>query len=209
MTETTQPTPGNKISRRIFGQLLGLPALLATSAATVTLSGCGGNDDPAPLPDAAAAKLSKAAFVTTISTHFDWVHSSEYHDPYKRVQPTFIDVTLGATAHAKEIETALEESIISNVLGYFYPDQPMTREEAAEIYVKAFKIAAATTDALSAFTDAASITASRRASVNALVAAGYMKGVSATLLAPADAITAGDAKAVLDSIDSARSRHRK
>ncbi len=196
-----QNLSGEKVSRRLFGQLLGLPALLATTAGTVTVASCGGSDAP---PDPDAAKLSKAAFVATISSYFDWVHSSEYHDPYKRVQPNFVDVTLGVTPMAKEIETALEEAIVSNALGSFYPDQPMTREEAAEIYAKAFWIPATTADALAPFTDAASITASRRDRVKALVAAGYMKGTSATLFAPAQAVTVGEAKAILAAITASQ-----
>ena len=77
-----------------------------------------------------SAALSRADFVVTISNYFDWVHSSEYNDPYKSVQPVFVDVVLGSTAGAKQIETALEEAIISNTQGYFFPTQPMTREDA-------------------------------------------------------------------------------
>lgn len=190
-----------KLSRRLFGQMLGLPALMASAATATVVTGCGGGDDvPQPNPD--AATMTRASFVASVSKYFDWVHSSEYNDPYKLPQPTFVDVKLGVTPSAKEIETALEESIISNVLGYFYPEQQVTREEAAEIYAKAFKIPASSTNALSSFTDAGSITASRRASVNALVAAGYMKGSSATQFAPTAALTAGEAKAIFDSITS-------
>ncbi len=196
----TTPTAGKGISRRFFGQMLGMPALLGGSVAAVSsVTACGGSDDAA---DADNAKLNRAAFVATISNYFDWVHSSEYNDPYKSVQPTFVDVTLGATPQAKQIETALEEGIISNVLGFFYPDQPMTREDAAEICVNAFKLSPAGTDALSGFSDAATISASKRASVNALVAAGCMKGRSASQFAPAAQITAGEAKAMLDSIST-------
>lgn len=194
-----------KLSRRLFGQMLGLPAVMATAATASVVTACGGSDDaPAPAPNPDAATMTRSVFVASVSKYFDWVHSSEYNDPYKLPQPTFVDVKMGVTPNAKEIETALEEAIVSNVLGYFYPDQPVTREEAAEIYAKAFKIPASSTDALSAFTDAGSITASRRASVNALVAAGYMTGSSATLFAPAAALTAGEAKTIFDSITSQR-----
>lgn len=186
-----------KMSRRFFGQMLGMPALMAS---TVTLTACGGGDDDAPSADSLG--MTRAAFVATISDYFDWVHSSEYNDPYKAVQPTFIDVTLGGTAYAKQIETALEESVISNVQGYFYPTQPMTREDAADAYVKAFKIPLSSSNALSGFSDAASISASRRASVNAMVAAGYMTGSSATQFSPSATITAGAAKTILANITS-------
>lgn len=213
MTEKTMPTlstttPNSpqgavqpeKMSRRLFGQLMGLPALMASAATATAVTACGGSDDPAPNPDAAV--MTRAEFVASISKYFDWIHSSEYNDPYKLPQPTFVDVKLGVTAYAKEIETALEEAIISNVQGYFYPDQKVTREEAAEIYVKAFKIPTASVNAVAAFTDAGSITASRLASVNAIVAAGYMKGSSSTQFAPTAVLTAGEAKTILSSITS-------
>ena len=194
------------VSRRFFGQMLGLPALLASAATVSAVTACGGGgDDVAPVPQPAnpdAVVMTRALFVASVSKYFDWVHSSEYNDPYKLPQPTFVDVKIGVTPNAKEIETALEEAIISNVQGFFYPDQPVTREEAAEIYAKAFKVPAASTNALSSFTDAGSITASRQASVNALVAAGYMKGSSATVFAPAASLTAGEAKTIFDSITS-------
>lgn len=203
MTEKTRTARAaqERMSRRLFGQLLGLPTLLASAGTAAAVTACGGADD-APPADPDTATLTRAEFVASISQYFDWVHSSEYNDPYKRAQPTFVDVKLGVTPHAKEIETALEEAIISNAQGFFYPGQPVTREEAAEIYAKAFKIAASSANALSSFTDAGAITASRRSSVNALVAANYMKGSSATLFAPAGALTAGEAKSILDNITS-------
>jgi len=194
--------PSDKMSRRFFGQLLGMPAVLASTVSAATVSACGGGGEDPVVVDASTAPLSKAAFVATISSHFDWVHSSEYHDPYKLVQPTFVDVIVGSTAHAKAIETALEEAIISNSQGYFYPEQPMTREEAADIYVKAFKVPASATDALAGFTDAASITSSRRASVNAMVAAGYMAGSSATQFSPSASVSVGEAAQILQAITS-------
>jgi glyoxylase-like metal-dependent hydrolase (beta-lactamase superfamily II) len=191
-----------RMSRRFFGQLLGLPTLMASAATASAVTACGGGSAAQPDPDTAA--MTRATFVASVSKYFDWVHSSEYNDPYKLPQPTFVDVKIGVTPNAKEIETALEESIVSNVQGFFYPDQQVTREEAAEIYAKAFKIPTSSTNALAAFTDGATITASRKASVNALVAAGYMKGSSATLFAPATALAAGEAKAIFDSITSQR-----
>lgn len=197
------PVQQEKMSRRLFGQLLGMPTLLATAATATAVTACGGGSD-APQPNPDAATLTRAAFAASIAKYFDWVHSSDYNDPYKLVQPTFVDVKLGVTPFAREIEMALEEAIISNTLGYFYPDQPITREEVAEIYVKAFKIPASATNALSSFTDAASITASRRASVNAMVAAGCMKGTSATQFSPTASVSVGDANAILASITSQR-----
>ena len=183
------------MSRRLFAQLLGMPAIVGS--ATV-LTACGGGDDGAPA--AGGQALTRAAFVATISDKFDWVHSSEYNDQYKATQPTFTDVVFGATPYARQIETALEEGVVSNAQGSFSPAALVSREDAADMYVRAFKIPAATGNALAGFTDAGSISASKRASVNAMVSAGFMSGTSATLFAPTGPLTADEAKAIMDSI---------
>ena len=192
-----------KMSRRSFGKLLGLQTAIATTA---SLSGCMGDGDSSPsgTEGTGGQPLTRAGFVATISDYFDWVHSSQYIDAYKSVQPTFVDVVLGTTPYAKQIETALEESIISNARGYFYPDTLITREDAADIYVKAFMIPASASNALSAFTDASSISSTNKVSVNAIVAAGFMKGTSATLFSPAGPLTDSEAKTILASITAAR-----
>ena len=184
-----------RMSRRLFAQLLGMPAIVGS--ATV-LTACGGGDDGAPA--AGGQALTRAAFVATISDKFDWVHSSEYNDQYKATQPTFTDVVFGATPYARQIETALEEGVVSNAQGSFSPAALVSREDAADMYVRAFKIPAATGNALAGFTDAGSISANKRASVNAMVSAGYMSGTSATLFAPTGPLTADEAKAIMDSI---------
>lgn len=206
-----EPVPSERMSRRLFGQLLGLPTVLAATASVVTA--CGGGDDPAaaapspapapapaPEPDPNAAAMTRAAFVASISRYFDWVHSSQYNDPYKLAQPTFSDVRVGETEFAKEIETALEEGVVSNALGGFEPARPITREEAAEIFVRAFRIPESGTDALSAFTDAGAISPRRKASVNAIVAAGYMQGSTASQFAPSAQLLVGEAKRILEDI---------
>ena len=191
-----------KISRRSFGKLLGAQTVLAS---TVTLSGClgggGGGSDETPAPG--SKTLTRAEFVATVSDYFDWAHSSEYVDQFKSLQQTFADVSLGGTPYAKQIETALEAGLIDNSLGYFYPEQSITREDAADIYVKAFKIPAAVSDPLTGFTDKSSISADKLASVKAMVAGGYMSGTSTTLFSPKGTLTADEAKAIQSKITSA------
>jgi glyoxylase-like metal-dependent hydrolase (beta-lactamase superfamily II) len=212
MSQSSSPTQPDdvadllpaRLSRRDFGKLLGMPTLLGSAAA---LTGCVSAGEPLQQPVAAphahaAGALTRGAFVAMIADYFNWVHSSEYIDPYKAVQPTFVDVSLGTTAYARQIETALEESLISNAQGYFYPDRPMTREDAADIYLRAFSIPLSAADALGAFTDADTIAADKKPSVNALVAAGYMKGLSATSFAPTQSISGRDAHAILSAITS-------
>jgi glyoxylase-like metal-dependent hydrolase (beta-lactamase superfamily II) len=192
-----------KMSRRSFGRLLGMQAAMASA---VPLAGClGGNDSgPSQAQGSGDQPLTRGAFVATISDYFEWVHSSEYVDAYKSVQPTFADVALGTTPNAKAIEMALEESVISNARGYFYPETLVTREDAADIYVKAFGIPLSASNALSGFTDATSISSGNRDSVNAMVAAGFMRGISATLFSPSGTLTGNEAKAILAAITAVR-----
>ena len=207
--------PG-QLSRRKFAQMLGLPALLASGA---VLYGCGGGTSdtppasgpaptpnptptPDPVPDVAAGPMTRAVFVAMVSTYFNWIHSSEYIDPYKAVQPTFVDVAIGVTPYAKEIETALEEGVVSNVRGNFFPTQPMTREDAADALVKAFNIPVSSTNALAGVSDASSISANRRASVNALVAGGHIAASADTKFLPQQTITGLEAKAIMASLTS-------
>ena len=203
-------TPPERVSRRLFGQLMGLPAVIASAATAGAVSACGGSNDPvqapspapapAPAPAASTLPATRAEFVASIAKYFDWIHSSEYNDPYKLTQPVFTDVQLGTTAYGKEIETALEEGIVNNLAGSFRPTAAVTREEAAEIFVKAFKIPASSTNALGSFSDTASINASRKSSVNALVAAGYMTGTGSTQFSPAATLSVGDAADILKNI---------
>lgn len=130
-----------------------------------------------------------------ISDYFDWVHSSEYIDPYKLPQPTFHDVQLGKTPYAKQVETALEEKVVGNDRAMFLPRQPITRQDAADMLVRAFHIPNSSTDALAGFRDSGSIDADVRASVNAIVAASYMGGTSPTRFSPRDHVTGDQARA--------------
>lgn len=212
----TASSPPERVSRRLFSQLMGLPAVMASAATAGAVAGCGGSNDaivqsapaptpapaPAPTPaiDADTRAATRAEFVASISKFFDWIHSSEYNDPYKLTQPVFTDVQLGSTLYAREIETSLEEGIIDNLSGGFRPTAQITREEAAEIFVKAFRIPAVAANALAAFTDAPAITASRRASVNALVAAGYMGGTTPTAFSPTATVSIGEARDILKKV---------
>ncbi len=80
----------------------------------------------------------------------------------------------------------------------------MERKDAADIYVKAFRIPTSSRNALSNFTDADAISPAKKASVNAIVAAGYMGGTSSTSFSPKATLSANDAKKILTAITSAR-----
>lgn len=192
------PTVGeiaqSRVTRRQFG-------LLALSA--VTSAGLGVANAAPSVATKGSKPLTRGEFIAMISNHFDWVHSSLYIDPYKLPQPTFKDVTLGKTTHAYQIETALEEGVVSNAGGRsFNPNKPITRQDAADMLVRAFHVPISTKDVLGHFTDGRQVEASLRASVNALVAAGYMEGASTTKLEPRSPLAPREACAIFDRLTS-------
>ena len=155
-------------------------------------------------PASGAAALSRAEFVAIISDYFNWVHWSEYNDYAKAVPRQFSDVR-STHPFAKQIECALEEKIISpDEDDNFHPDRPMTRQDAAAVFALAFKIPTSSKDSLSAFTDNSSVSAAAREGLNSLVAAGYMKGVTASELRPAAGLTRAEVNEILNRITMAQ-----
>jgi hypothetical protein len=160
---------GMKITRRRLAALLGLQTALAAAVPGVTAAATA---PPSGAPaDNASVPLSRGAFVALVADHFGWVHSSEYIDAFKAVQPTFVDVKLGLTAHARQIEAALEESIIDGADGYFHPDATITRAVALQICARAFGVAVETLAAGTAAAPAALLTGAEGRALLAGIAA--------------------------------------
>jgi hypothetical protein len=203
VADETGSLSSGRMSRRGFGKLLGLQAVLATGAGVVATQAEDHprEGSPARLPDGA---ITRGAFVAMIADHFSWVHSSEYVDAYKAVQPTFVDVNLGVTPFAKQIEAALEEGILDNAEGCFRPEGRLTREDAADLFVRAYGIPLSAADRLGGFTDASLISPDRRASVNAVVASGVMKGAGAGRWVPKGRLSGREARAVLSALAASR-----
>jgi glyoxylase-like metal-dependent hydrolase (beta-lactamase superfamily II) len=112
---------------RVLAAVLVFAALLETG-------GYAGEGAPAPA-------ISRAEFVAMVSDYFRWVHWSEYNDYAKAVPRQFSDVP---STHrlARQIECALEERIVGpDGSNRFYPDRPVTRQDAATILGLAFKLA--------------------------------------------------------------------
>jgi hypothetical protein len=177
------------LSRRNFGKLLGMQTALATTVALTagTTSSAAEGDGGRAISANPAAALNRAGFVALISDYFNWVHSSEYVDPYKAVQPTFADVTLGTTPHARQIETALEAGIISNAEGYFYPDRPVTRQDAANILARAFAVPLAGVVSMFAKLHSTGVAAGRSAlkiNLSDTEAQASLKTIAASQVAP-------------------------
>ncbi len=144
--------------------------------------------------------LTRAEFVAKISDYFAWPHPSDYNDIWKTPLLKLNDVKSGDT-YAKQIDTAVEEGIISvDSSGYFYPGKEITRQDAAVVLARAFKVPDSAIYVLAKFSDSAAISAAARASVNALVAAGFMAGKSAAAFAPNESLLASDADAIFARI---------
>lgn len=179
-------------------------ALAAAALVSAGMAGCSSSDsDSSAAVQPAAGELSRAQFVAQVSDYLGWYHASGYNDIWKVPLRTFSDVK-ASDQYGKQIENAYEENVIApDAAGRFNPQIIMTRQDAAVILAKAFYLTLPTdTSALNAFGDAGAISADARASVAALVAAGYMPGRTGTSFAPASAITAAEAQAALAAIGS-------
>lgn len=148
----------------------------------------------------AGTPLTRAEFVARISDYFAWPHPSEYNDIWKTPLLKLNDVKSG-DRYARQIDTAVEEGIISvDSSGKFYPGKEITRQDAAVVFARAFKVPDSSIYVLAKFSDSASISAAARASVNALVAAGYMTGKTAVAFAPSESLQASEADAIFARI---------
>ncbi|MFH2115649.1 MAG: S-layer homology domain-containing protein [Spirochaetota bacterium] len=135
-----------------------------------------------------------------ITNYFGWPHQSEYNDIWKAPLKQFKDVKTEDT-NGMQVEVAYEEGIIEpDSSGNFNPNGKLTRQDAAVILSKAFKIPASSQDALGGFSDKASIDAAALDSVNALVAAGYMAGATPKTFKPKAPIRGAEAAVVMDKI---------
>lgn len=147
-------------------------------------------------------RITKAEFVAKIADYFAWPHPSEYNDIWKAPLKTFNDVKT-TDKYGKQIEAAYEEGIISaDASGNFNPEGQISRQDAAVIFVKAFKIPESGKTVM--FSDNATIRPDARASVNTLAALGYMSAKKGTLFMPNDPITKSEVDEIFNKITSTR-----
>ena len=148
------------------------------------------------------APYTKAEFIAKISDYFAWPHPNDYNDIWKVPLRPLKDVKTD-DRYGRQIETAIEQGIIAaDTEGYFYPGGPISRQDAAVVFARAFKVPPSATDAAGRFSDSKNIKPAARESVSALVASGYMSGRTATEFAPDEAITAAEADAIFNRITS-------
>ena len=110
-------------------------------------------------PMAFAATISRGEFIAEITKFFGWPHYDEYHDFWKDDQKTFSDIR--GHQFQRAIETALEEGVVGprdrpgvttvtdergvlptalDVVGAFNPNGNLTREDAAIMLARAYKL---------------------------------------------------------------------
>ena len=111
---------------------------------------------------------------------------------------SFSDVTERDWFYA-EVARAVAAGYAQGSGGAFYPNQPVTRAEAAAMLARAAGLAA-NEERASAFTDAASIPAWARGSVGAVAASGYMNGYPDGAFGASDPMTRAEAVVTLDRV---------
>lgn len=84
--------------------------------------------------------------------------------------------------------------------GKFLPNNKISRQEAAEIIFRILELEFDKTDALSAYTDAGSISDSNKAYVNTIIAKEYMKGYSNKTFGASKYMTRAEVVAALDRV---------
>lgn len=152
----------------------------------------------AKTPSPNGDKITKAEFIAIISDYFEWPHPTEYNDIWKAPLKQFNDVKT-SDQYGKQIEVAYEEGIIApDSNGNFNPNSGITRQDAAVILVKAFRID--TSDTETAFNDKDTISEEALGSVNALVELGYMDGRTSKLFMPNELIKKEEVNKVFNKI---------
>lgn len=145
-------------------------------------------------------EITKAEFIAKITDYFAWPHPSEYNDIWKAPLKQFNDVK-ATDPYGKQIECAYEEGIIGpDAFGNFNPDNGISRQDAAVIFVKAFKIPES--NKAVEFADSAEIREDARGSVNALVEWGFMSGKTVNLFKPNDLIKKEEVNRIFNKITS-------
>jgi hypothetical protein len=104
------------------------------------------------------------------------------------------------TAIADEVAKAVAAGNFNGNNGKFRPNDPITRQEAAAVFARAFNLAANSGNTLTKFKDAGKIASWSKDSINAIVAKGYMKGIPSGLFAPDSSITRAEAVKIVDNI---------
>ncbi len=155
--------------------------------------------------------LVRGAFVKKLSEYFGWYHYNNYMDDgididddgnVKHKVRNYLDVNVDSD-YAEDIEMACDAEVLTPASSSerFYPFNTLTREYAAVLLCRAFKIDPVSTNVISGFDDYGTIaTDEGRAALNALFAKGYMRGRTFSTIDPAAGITDTEADLYMQNI---------
>lgn len=101
---------------------------------------------------------------------------------------------------ANDVALSAEAGNFIGNAGRFRPNDPITRQEAALVFARAFDIEANPENNLSRFADAGKVASWSKDAVNALVGCGYMAGLPGNIFAPTRNITRAEAVKMIDNI---------
>jgi hypothetical protein len=102
--------------------------------------------------------------------------------------------------HAVAVERAAAEGLIQGFAGKFRPNDNITRQEAAAVLMRAFKLEAKAAGSLNTFADKAKVATWANEAMESLVSNGYMKGRDGGLLAPLENLSRAKAITLLLNI---------
>jgi len=134
--------------------------------------------------------ISRAEFAAIINRIF------KYQDQSGTV---FSDIK-GGEWYAADIDRAAAAGILKGSDGKARPKDPVSRQEAAVMLVRAFSLEAADKDAVKGFKDAAFIPAWSRDALNAMFERGYISGRPGNMIAPADKTSRAEAVKMIDNV---------
>ncbi|MDP3178509.1 MAG: chitobiase/beta-hexosaminidase C-terminal domain-containing protein [Spirochaetaceae bacterium] len=148
----------------------------------------------------AQAAYTNADLATKIAAYFAWPHPTEYNDIWKVPLKAIRDVPADA-AYAKAVDVVVEQGIMTiTPAGDFNPAGTVSRQDAAIVFAKAFAVESTALDLVSRYADAKDVKSAARGSLNALLAAGYFAGKTATELKPNDPIERAEVEALFARI---------
>ncbi|MCS7232764.1 MAG: S-layer homology domain-containing protein [Synergistetes bacterium] len=169
--------------------------LLFVSVFSMVLFGCVGGEE-----ENVEGLITKAELIAKIADYFQWPHPNQYNDIWKyQVLPKKFKDVKTEDPYGMQIEAAYEEGIVEpDEGGNFNPGSYITREEAAVIFVRAFKIPESSKP--TNYEDNSSISEKARGSVYALVELKCMKGRTDKLFMPKAFITREEVEEIFNAI---------
>ncbi len=134
--------------------------------------------------------ISRAEFAAVLNRVFGYREQSDL---------AFSDIK-GSEWYAADINKAATAGIVKGNGGKARPNDPVSRQEAAIMFARAFSLEAADKDAIKGFEDAASVPDWSREALCALVGNGYMAGQPGNIMAPDARISRAEVVKILDNI---------